>query len=404
MSLTGPRSALFATVLLTGACGTAADDGGITVEERDSAGVAVVEIVGDVRELPEWSLGAEPLLILDGGVEPYFSNIGETEWLSDGRIVVEDNLQDALYLFDTDGTYVRSFGDKGDGPGQYQNITEITVLPGDSIYVYDRTHDRLSVVHPDVGFVRSIQYGASLGDRPPLDVFAIGPDRILVQHSAYDREDEGALPRVVEYETRLFLTDGSTALIDGPVAFPGGISVEFERGSVGGPYSHRAIVAVAPGRLVHGSGLEYDLTVRDSNLRVLRVIRWDGWTGPIPEAEMTAMMEGFDESDTPLPPDMMRSLREALFSPSLQPDVRPALSWRSYIDETGRIWLSKFYPSQMPDVVPEWHVLSAEGRPLGRLMLPAGSTLAAVSDSTVLIIMSDEFDVPSVHMYEIVRQ
>lgn len=392
----------FALAPLVG-CQGEREDGSIEVMERDSAGVVIVEILGDVMELPVWRLSSEPTATLDGESEPYFSNIGETEWLSDGRIVVEDNMQDALYLFGADGTYVTELGDKGDGPGQFQNMTEMTVLPGDSIYVYDRTHDRLSVVHPDAGFVRSVQYGAGLGDRPPLDVFAIDLNRFVVQVSGYEREENGAPPRIVEYETQLFLTDGSGELIRGPVTFPGGFSVDFDRGNVGAPYSSRAIVAVAPGRLVHGSGIHYDLIVRNPDFRAVRRIRWEGWAGPIPEEEMATLVANFDAADRELPPDIVRSLREAMYSPDLQPELRPALSWRSYVDEVGRIWISKFFPSGLSDVAPEWHVLDPTGRPLARMTLPVNTTLAAVSDTQVLIITADSLEVPSLHQHTLLR-
>ena len=99
--------------------------------------VTIVEISGDVDGLPERALGA-PVLTISGDEAPYFSRIGEVEWLADGRFVVEDNQHRALYVFASDGSYVRALGQQGDGPGEFQNITETTLLPGDSVFVYDR--------------------------------------------------------------------------------------------------------------------------------------------------------------------------------------------------------------------------------------------------------------------------
>lgn len=92
-----PTAVLLAIAeIMVAGCEAEIEPGGIEVVERDSAGVGLVEITGDVMELPEWRLSPEPTATLDGTLEPYFSSIGETEWLSDGRIVVEDNQQDAL--------------------------------------------------------------------------------------------------------------------------------------------------------------------------------------------------------------------------------------------------------------------------------------------------------------------
>ena len=398
------RLGAVAIAVVVGACQSGTESSPeITSVESDSAGITIVEIDGDPSLLPAWSLASTPSGVIDGNLEPYLTNIGETEWLSDGRIVVEDNLQDALYLFDAQGGLLRTLGDKGDGPGQFQNITEMTVLAGDSIFVYDRSHDRLSVLHPDDGFVRSVQFGGALGGRPPLDVFAIAPDRVVVQVSVYDRSATGALPRRLDYETHLYLTDGEGELLEGPLTFPGGFSVDFDRGNVGAPYSNRSVVAVAPGRLVHGGALHHDLTIRDENFAPQRRVRWAGWAGPIPQEELDEMVAGFDSAESELPPALVSSLREALYSPSLQPDLRPALSWRSYVDPGGRIWLARFEPGPSNDRPTEWHILADDGWPLARMRVPDGTTIAAVAESAVLLSVQDSMDVPSLHLLDIIR-
>jgi hypothetical protein len=376
---------------------------GIRVTETDSAGITIVTISGDPTLLPELRLREVPSLAIEGSREPFFSRIGEVEWLPDGRVVVEDNQHDGIYLFADDGTYLRQLGGQGDGPGQFQNMTEMTVLPNDSVFLYDRTHPRLSVMDPDSGFVRSVRFGSDLGGRPPLDVFALSPDRFIVQASvAHDTDEEETLPRLVEWDALLFLTDGVGQVVAGPVAFSGSYEARGEGLSAGPIYSHRAIVAVRPGRFVHGSGKGHELTVRSAGFEPLLMIRWDGWSGPVPGAELERFHEEFLSSSDQLPPGIRESFEEAIFSSRMQPERRPALSWRSYIDELGRIWLSRFFPERLRDEVePEWHVLDEDGRPLARLALPTGATLVAVRADRVMFILADEVGVQSLYVHEI---
>lgn len=399
--LSRPLRVCLAGAVLLCACERDVVVEGIRVAERDSAGVVVVEIEGDVNRLPEWRLSPEPDFTIPGTAPPYFTSIGEVEWLSDGRVVVEDNQHDAVYLFAANGTYLRPLGGQGDGPGEYRSVTEMTVLPGDTVYLYDRRHDRLSVVHPDTGFVRSVRYGTEIGGRPPLDVFALDRDRFLVE-VPLGEESEGLLPRRVPNMVSLFLTDGAGRVMDGPVTFQESVFVEFRDGTGSAAIGPRAIMAVAQGRLVHGTGQRYELTVRDADFDPVRMIRWAGWNEPVPAEEVEALRQKFLEDYSPhFPREWLEQVEEAQFSPELLPDDRPALGRRSFLDEAGRIWLSRYEPESLPDVATQWHVLSPRGRPLGRLTLPPGVTLAAVRENRVMLVVPDELDLQSLVVYAI---
>jgi hypothetical protein len=52
--------------MLVTASGSATEtaESGIRIAERDSLGIALIRISGDVSELPEWRLSAEPLMTI----------------------------------------------------------------------------------------------------------------------------------------------------------------------------------------------------------------------------------------------------------------------------------------------------------------------------------------------------
>lgn len=56
--------------------------------------------------------------------------------------------RDRVLAFDRNGSFTRSLGRSGQGPGEYQNIQHIEVVTGDSLYVYDGGNARLTVLTP----------------------------------------------------------------------------------------------------------------------------------------------------------------------------------------------------------------------------------------------------------------
>jgi hypothetical protein len=61
-----------------------------------------------------------------------------------------------LAMYDRSGRLVRTFGRRGGGPGEFEQISGIKVGPGDSLWVYDRSLSRMTLLDPTASrFVRS---------------------------------------------------------------------------------------------------------------------------------------------------------------------------------------------------------------------------------------------------------
>jgi hypothetical protein len=76
-----------------------------------------------------------------------------------------------VWVFDTAGTFLRTFGRRGDGPGEYRAIGRMVFLPGDTLEVYDSGLRRKTVLAPDLSVtgtnrfeVASYNGGVFLGD------------------------------------------------------------------------------------------------------------------------------------------------------------------------------------------------------------------------------------------------
>jgi hypothetical protein len=72
-----------------------------------------------------------------------------------------------IRVFDSKGTFLRRFGRKGSGPGEYEFIWSLVHGPGDTLFVFDSSLERITVIAPDGSVVHSAPLALpSLADRP----------------------------------------------------------------------------------------------------------------------------------------------------------------------------------------------------------------------------------------------
>lgn len=105
----------------------------------------------EVVEAPAVTIGSE--LEVQTGIALY--RVSGAVRLGDGRIVVADGAP-RLLLFDPRGEYLRGFGRRGEGPGEFRSIGSIQLLSADSLLVLPDGSGRASLFTLDGGFVRSI--------------------------------------------------------------------------------------------------------------------------------------------------------------------------------------------------------------------------------------------------------
>lgn len=95
--------------------------------------------------IPEVRLGAAERIL------PHqFTQIRGVRELPDGRLLVSDRLEPALYALDWNGNRLTRIGREGDGPAEYRLPGALVPLPGDSTLVIDEGNLRLLVVGPDL--------------------------------------------------------------------------------------------------------------------------------------------------------------------------------------------------------------------------------------------------------------
>ena len=207
----------------------------------------------------------------------------------------------AVWVFDTVGTFLRTFGRRGEGPGEYQAIGNLRFRPGDTLEIYDSGLRRKTILAPDgtvVGTsrfeVRSYSGGVFLGD-----------GRVVVN-------EHRQTPEQVGYP--LQLVDGSGEI----VRSLGAIRPEFRPNE---PWTVQKVLAAGPhGATVWSVG-------RSSYLMEL----WD--TAGVRLQALQRDAEWFEPwvTDTPLGPD--------------QPPPKPAVG-AVKTDLQGRLWVLVLVPAE----------------------------------------------------------
>ena len=97
---------------------------------------------------------------LDEPVEELFGANVTAVVSSTGMLYAGDSETGIIRLFDSGGSYVRSAGGRGRGPGEFLSISRMVIAPSvDSLYVLDAQQRRISVwTIPDLAYQRSASY------------------------------------------------------------------------------------------------------------------------------------------------------------------------------------------------------------------------------------------------------
>jgi DNA-binding beta-propeller fold protein YncE len=163
---------------------------------------------------PEAADGAEPLGHPDPplpAVDGVFRQPTDVAWDSQGNIYITDGyINSRVAKFDKNADWLKSWGTKGNGPGQFNLPHSIAIDRNDNIYVGDRSNDRIQVFDTEGNFKR---------------MFAIDVPPDLSFHPVNGPMLTGdRLKRAIGAPNSLCITNGPTqVLFVGESTFPGRI-------------------------------------------------------------------------------------------------------------------------------------------------------------------------------------
>jgi hypothetical protein len=82
----------------------------------------------------------------------WYDSIAGYSWLAgievgdSGRVFIGDRKRFAIHVFDSDGRYLRSLGQKGRGPGEFLGIGTMQIV-SNRLFVFDYAQYKISIYH-----------------------------------------------------------------------------------------------------------------------------------------------------------------------------------------------------------------------------------------------------------------
>ena len=388
-------------------CSPVGDKGVPTLS--DSLGVALIEYAPSFAAVPgrRWSTEPEPVLTT-GEPAPELFRVRGALFQSDGGVVVANGGSEALLLFDPAGRPRGQAGGEGGGPGEFRELTFLSVGPGDSLFVYDARERRLSVFDATGTFTRAVTL---------REIDAMGrADHVGVLRSgeivgAFHRRTEGVGLVRDSLLVALFDPSGGAAVLLGvfphqhthwgPHPIPGGEGTA----SFPLPVAFSSLAAMS----AHDTSIYVGLADRFALMRLdrtgtRRITRQREASDPVTEVHRerlfaTLTARGMPEREL----EILRGLRGPTTLPAFgyEPLSASYDEQAMLVTDLDGLWLQPF---QLPDSVgAAWSRFDAQGLYEGTVALPARFRPTAVRGDVVLGVYRDAADVESVRAYRLIE-
>ena len=362
----------------------------------DSAGI---EIVNTTRarwtETDGWQVFPEPLVSIGkvSGEEPYLlGDVVGAVRLRDGTVVVADGQPAELRFYDSTGVFMDAVGGRGEGPGEFQSLHALWRCEGDHLCAYDRDARSFQVWNSNRDFVRRAPVMEPHSDRPrrPFSVVfspeAEGFLGIGWQRPKFDYE-EG---EVYQAFAPLWLFDGEGDLLRELGEFLSAERVYSGRLTAPHPFGRRGTFALAPERVIIGTGEAFELLILDLRGSPVQIFR-----GPPQDLAVTdELVDEYRRADLSGDAAGNRSTWEAAGYPVVE--AVPAVT-KLLVDPDGNLWAKRF--SKPEDSEVSWAVFAADGEFLGHLRVPDGLTLTDIGRDWIVGIRADDLGVERVEVF-----
>jgi hypothetical protein len=325
-------------------------------------------------------------------VDVEFSQITDVDVDSRGQVYAGDRLGEIIVMSDK-GTLVRRMGGMGAGPGEFEMVSTLHVLPGDSLYVYDSSGQRATVYLPHSSRVAYTVRFPQPGYSFPVDVEPAPGGFLLSQF----RRINGDVPIYGQRRDdviRVLNRDGSVR-DDSVLVVPEPETVEVRgsraRGFFFPEFARQTLVRWGPdGRIYSLWTDSARVTIHDTRGRPR-----GGFTARLPYPRLPLSQEtidtvwrlnsrgGYDR----------RTLTQAFRSRwQTWPLVQDML-----VDDQSRIWIQPV--TQTPDA--PWLAFDAKGTQLATLTLPRSVHPRLIRGDRMYAVSRDSLDVETLVVYRL---
>lgn len=395
------RSLRLGIVLSLVGCGDTSSFPPVIVQ--DSAGVVIIHSSEPAwRPSEEWHVAPVASLTLgggDGAEDLSFHEIRSILRLADGRIVVGDGGSSALFYFDSAGYLLQTVGGRGDGPGEFRSLQGVGRLRGDTIYVLDWVHQRITVLDSDGRLVRITSLPRSFASVRPLpDGGWVAAESEGYVGGAIDPTAPDGLQRPF---VQVVTLDSEGNVRETIGRFPGPeMSLVRMGGRVAAPpaaFGRVLSTGVLEDEVLVGTGDFLGVEAYREGEGKVRSVRAEVVPSPVTDEDV-AKFRGWVLADAPEGP--AREAYAAVLAEAEVPRWRAAFT-RMILDPSGYLWLSEYEFGDFASG--RWHVFAPEGHYLGVIDMPSGLRVHDVGESYVLGTWTSPLGVQSVRLHELSR-
>jgi len=202
-----------------------------------------------------------------GKDEFMFQDIGCIEADDQERVYVSDWKESRIKIFDKNGVYLKTIGQRGQGPGEFERINRLQIIDDKRLVVFDGNLKRLSIFSLGGDFEKSIP----VQKMSPLDLCLISDGMFLVQTVQLD-------PVLAKADSAIKLYDRDLKMMK--------ILATHKPQDVFTPFQSHLVWAVFQnGDIVIGRNEKYSFSLYDSRGDVMKTITKDSRPIPIPDEE-----------------------------------------------------------------------------------------------------------------------
>lgn len=372
-------------------------------ESHDSAGILVTENARppDGSRLA-WRIGPEPTVSIGAvrGEEPYLlHSIRSAIRMRDGRIVVANGGAHDARVFTATGTHLVSWGGKGEGPGEFRNLSWVAPWAADSIVTWDGSPGRLLFFDAGGNFGRSVDLPRSF-PRP----LAVREDGTILTVRQRERERL----TIVEIRDR----DGGLHSSVGTYLNSDWIPAMGADGSepVVPAFSQELVTANWGDLIVATWNKPYEIRAFGADGNLARIVRLEHAPVVPTEADRPAYLaEQMAYFRT-----FVNSAGDPMPEAYLEAEIRPFLESRPLAehfpafsaimaDGAGHLWVREYDLPREERPAPLWTVFDPEGRVLGFVETPEGLEILQIGEDFILGRVKDEFEVEYVQVWPLER-
>lgn len=423
------RSAFYMLSVLSVSCAEAKSSAdGTPSAGRDSAGVHIVDNRRPVwTNGTGWKVDSVPLTSIGGDdtdLHQQFRSVSAALRMANGNMVVAADNE--LRLFASNGTYLRTLATNGSGPGEFRSLQDVWRLAGDSILAtqsLSRGGMKNVLIAPDGAFVRE--------EQPNVDRYrAMGPwaecmSLVLPDRSRITCQDDPTIPLSATNRGNTMDARGNASPGPGMLrrlkrqhllspsldtSYRLGITAEPEQfgvllngqylGFSMHPLYSRSLTAAggSPVRIVTFMNPGYELQVWTPTGRLETIVRRVGARRATSEQERKDALEEVlamtrAESQDPALLEQMAAIP--------MPDSLPAAVSLT-VAATGEMLVMRegLLPSQRQSL---YDVFDRAGVWLGELRFPRHTRIADVGKDYLVVIRSDDRDVPRAEVLRLYR-